>query len=129
MSELVDGLVLARELCLTLGAIDDLVIGAFCRAGSRNDFLLYCLAGSVSELVDGLVLAGELLITAGAINDLVIGAFCRAGSRNHALLYRFAGSMSMSRNDFTGQGGYSVIPSGLNAVVSERVVDLLLGQT
>ena len=129
MSDLVDGLMLARELCLTLGAINDLVIGAFRRAACRNDILLYCLAGSVSELVDGLVLARELLVTAGAINDLVIGAFRRAGSRNHALLYRLAGRMDMSRNYFTGQGGYSVIPSGLNAVVSERVVDLLLGQT
>ena len=44
---LVDGLRLAGDLFVALGAVDDLVVGAFGGKGSRNYIFLYRLAGSM----------------------------------------------------------------------------------
>ena len=60
VSDLIDRLCLAGELLAALGAVYDLIVGAFLSAGCGNDVLLYSLAGSMRELIDGLGLARDL---------------------------------------------------------------------
>ncbi len=123
------------DLCLTLGAVYDLIVGSLI-VGDRY-ILLYRLTGGMSELVDGLLLTRDLFAALGAVYDLVIGAFLGAGSGYYVLLYRLAGSMGMSGRA-CGQGGIVIAPRAANAcglkisfdrVFLKRRLDIVLGQT
>ena len=117
MRQLSNGLLLAGELSITDGTIDNLIIAAGLRAGGGNFVLHDRFTLGVRQFVYRNSIAGELSIADSAVNNIVIAAGLRAGGIHLVLHDHFTLGVGqfIYRNSIAGELG--ITDSAVNNIV------------